>query len=180
MFTYILRWAQIFVGNGLLYVFLRDYTPHVLFSILGEVARRRAERRLACRFPDIERAAYRLSPRPWLMIHGAKDAYIGPEIARNLFAEAREPKEFWIVPGAKHNRCREVEPEAYASRLETFFSRNAPRPLSPATAPAGAPILEPAAAAAPAQADGIPAGAGDSISPPTSTHSEGLAATLSG
>ena len=47
------------------------------------------------------------------MIHGDKDAYIGPEIARRLFAEAGEPKESWIVPGAKHNRCREVEPEAY-------------------------------------------------------------------
>ncbi len=50
------------------------------------------------------------------MIHGEKDAYIGPDIARALFAEAREPKELWIVPKAKHNRCREVAPDEYAAR----------------------------------------------------------------
>ena len=61
------------------------------------------------------------------MIHGAKDTYIGPEIARSLFATAGEPKEFWLVPGAKHNRCREVEPEAYAERVGDFFGRYAPR-----------------------------------------------------
>ena len=72
-----------------------------------------------CRYPDIERAVARLAPRPWLMIHGAKDTYIGPEIARRLFARAGDPKEFWLVPGAKHNRCREVEPEAYAERIST-------------------------------------------------------------
>ena len=57
------------------------------------------------------------------MIHGEKDAYIGPEIARRLFAEAGEPKELWIVPGAKHNRCREVDPDAYAARVVEFLRR---------------------------------------------------------
>ena len=61
------------------------------------------------------------------MIHGAKDTYIGPEIARSLFARAGEPKEFWLVPLAKHNRCREVQPEAYAERIRHFFGRYAPR-----------------------------------------------------
>ena len=49
----------------------------------------------------------RLAPRPWLMIHGEKDAYISPTIARELFVRAGEPKELWIVPNAKHNRCRD-------------------------------------------------------------------------
>ena len=64
------------------------------------------------------------------MIHGAKDAYIGPEIARTLFNEAAEPKELWIVPEAKHNRCREMSPDAYAARLEWFFRQYAPRGLA--------------------------------------------------
>jgi hypothetical protein len=68
------------------------------------------------------------------MIHGEKDAYIGPEIARTLFAEAKEPKELWIVPRAKHNRCREVEPEAYADRVVSFLRRSAPRQLASETA----------------------------------------------
>ena len=98
-----------------------------MFSFVGWSGRRVAQRKLGCRLPDVERAASRLSPRPWLMIHGGKDAYIGPEIARLLFAEAREPKEMWIVPGAKHNRCRETQPEAYAERLAAFLARVAPR-----------------------------------------------------
>jgi hypothetical protein len=33
----------------------------------------------------------------------------------------------WLVPDAKHNRCREREPEAYAGRLLDFVDRYAPR-----------------------------------------------------
>ena len=101
--------------------------PTWIFQFVAWAGRVRSERRLNCRFPDVERAVARLAPRPWLMIHGEKDAYIGPAIARTLFAEASEPKELWIVPKAKHNRCREVEPEAYAERVVGFLRRFAPR-----------------------------------------------------
>jgi uncharacterized protein len=131
MISYILRWAEIFVKSRVLYAILRDYAPRDTFPLLGWVGQRRAERRLSCRFPNIEKAAAQLSPRPWLMIHGAKDAYIGPEIAQRLWAEAGEPKELWIVPGAKHNRCREVDPVGYAGRVESFLARYAPRGLPP-------------------------------------------------
>jgi pimeloyl-ACP methyl ester carboxylesterase len=134
MLAYILRWAQIFVTSRVIYAILRDFAPNKVFSMLSWIARLRAQRRLRCRFPDIERAASRLSPRPWLMIHGAKDAYIGPEIAEKLFSEAKEPKESWIVAKAKHNRCREVEPEAYSARVSAFLERVAPRRLDPAPA----------------------------------------------
>jgi pimeloyl-ACP methyl ester carboxylesterase len=143
MLAYILRWAEIFVNNRAVYAILRDYTPYSVFNLMGSVGRRRAERRLSCRFADIEAAVSRLAPRSWLMIHGARDAYIGPEIAQRLFDEGGEPKELWIVPGAKHNRCREVDPAAYAGRIEAFLRRSAPRPLadptpeSPAELPTG-------------------------------------------
>jgi pimeloyl-ACP methyl ester carboxylesterase len=154
MLTYILRWAEIFVNNPVIYAVVRDYTPHRFFLFLGSLARRRAERRLSCRFPSIEAAAARLSPRPWLMIHGEKDAYIGPEIARRLFDEAREPKELWIVAGAKHNRCREVDGEGYTQRIDAFFQRSAPRAL--AHPRAGTPeksVTEPS----PAASESVPA-----------------------
>ncbi len=131
MLAYILRWAQIFVANS----FLLRSMPIWLFRFVAWAGRCRSERRLHCRFPDVERAVGRLSPRPWLMIHGEKDAYIGPDIARTLFAEASEPKELWIVPKAKHNRCREVSPEAYASRVVEFFRRYAPRREQPGVGP---------------------------------------------
>jgi hypothetical protein len=33
----------------------------------------------------------------------------------------------WLVPEAKHNRCRESEPETYAARITNFLGRTAPR-----------------------------------------------------
>jgi pimeloyl-ACP methyl ester carboxylesterase len=129
MIIYILRWAEIFIKSKVLYAILRDYAPTNVFRLLGWVGQRRAERRLSCRFPSIEKAVAQLSPRPWLMIHGAKDAYIVPEIAERLWARAGEPKELWIVPGAKHNRCREVDAAGYAGRIESFLGRYAPRGL---------------------------------------------------
>ena len=123
MLSYILRWAEIYVSNSLLYKTM----PIWIFRFVAWAGRVRSERRLNCRFPDVERAVSRLSPRPWLMIHGEKDAYIGTSIARTLFAEASEPKELWIVPKAKHNRCREMGPEAYSARVIDFLRRFAPR-----------------------------------------------------
>ena len=67
----------------------------------------------------------RLAPRPWLMIHGERDAYIGPEIARELFAREMVPRSFGCR-GAKHNRCRDCDPEAYADHLTDFLDRFAP------------------------------------------------------
>ncbi|HYH66103.1 MAG TPA: alpha/beta fold hydrolase [Urbifossiella sp.] len=122
MNAYIRRWAEIYVSTGFFRVL-----PTWVYIFVGWAARIRSEKRLSCRYPGIERAVSRLAPRPWLMIHGAKDTYIGPAIARSLFARAGDPKEFWLVPLAKHNRCRQVQPEAYAERIKQFFGRYAPR-----------------------------------------------------
>jgi pimeloyl-ACP methyl ester carboxylesterase len=123
MTAYIIRWAEIFVRAKW---FLR-LVPRFIFSTLGDVSRAGTERNRNCSYPSVERAVAHLSPRPWLQIHGTRDVYIGPDIARDFFAWAREPKEQWMVADAKHNRCREIAPEAYARRLEDFVDRNAPR-----------------------------------------------------
>ncbi|MGZ3389640.1 MAG: alpha/beta hydrolase [Isosphaeraceae bacterium] len=129
--AYMFRWAEIFVRSRLLLALF----PGWLYSFLGWVSLLDSQRRLKCRFPDIETAARRLSPRPWLLIHGERDAYISPEIARSLYDHAREPKEIWLVPAAKHNRCRECEPEAYAARITEFLGQHAPRRPVTAAAP---------------------------------------------
>jgi pimeloyl-ACP methyl ester carboxylesterase len=123
MVPYIIRWAEIYVRSPL----VRKLVPAWVYRVIGWSARRRTERFLNCRFPSVESAVARLGPRPWLMIHGEADAYIGPEIARGLFEYGRDPKELWLVPKAKHNRCRETDPQAYASRLGDFLERFAPR-----------------------------------------------------
>jgi pimeloyl-ACP methyl ester carboxylesterase len=123
MTAYILRWAEIYVGSK----FLLAIVPTRVYSFLGWVSRLRSQRRLNCRFADIESAVRRLSPRPWLLIHGERDTYIGAEIAHELFAKARGPKEMWVVPNAKHNRCRESEPDDYMARVVQFLGHFAPR-----------------------------------------------------
>ena len=123
MLAYIIRWADIYVGQKIWY----PYLPVWIFRFLGWMSLFMTGRRWGCRFPDVEKAAKQLSPRPWLMIHGEKDAYIGLDIARNLFNLAGDPKELWIVPEAKHNRCREMEPEEYRSRVGTFLRESLAR-----------------------------------------------------
>lgn len=123
MTAYISRWAEIYVQSKLLLRFV----PRWIFDCLGWSSRQRSGKRLGCEFPEIEQAVRRLAPRPWLQIHGARDAYIGPDIARAFASYARQPKELWLVPDAKHNRCRECEPEAYPERLRSFLQRYAPR-----------------------------------------------------
>jgi uncharacterized protein len=123
MVPYIIRWCEIYVPNRLVRLLL----PEWVFRLLAFSALRQTERRLTCRFPSVESAAARLAPRPWLMIHGERDSYISADIARQLFRRGKKFKELWLVPEAKHNRCRETDPEGYAARLLSFFERFAPR-----------------------------------------------------
>ncbi len=123
MISYIRRWAEIYVDSRTIWARM----PWAVFDFLGWAARKRSQIRLHCRFPNVERATARLSPRPLLMIHGEKDGYISTQIARDLFAMAGDPKELWIVPKAKHNRCRDLEGPVYLDRVAAFFLKNAPR-----------------------------------------------------
>jgi fermentation-respiration switch protein FrsA (DUF1100 family) len=47
-------------------------------------------------------AAARISPIPFLVVHGDKDPYFPVEHAYQLYEAAREPKELWVVPGFGH------------------------------------------------------------------------------
>jgi uncharacterized protein len=151
MLPYIIRWAEIYVRSK----FLRNLVPECVFAMLAVSAQRQTERRLNCRFPSVEAAAARLSPRPWLMIHGEKDEYISPAIARGLFKCGRKSNELWLVPEAKHNRCLQSDPAAHAARIVEFLERIAPRRFVPAQTTlvaADAPVQsEFAAGLAPAQ-----------------------------
>ncbi|GAC1465305.1 MAG: hypothetical protein NVSMB9_04760 [Isosphaeraceae bacterium] len=123
MLSYIIRWAEIYVSNP----YFWKCMPPALFLFVAWAGRVRSEYRLNCRFANVEKAVRRLSPRPWLLIHGQKDAYISPAIVEKLYEQAQEPKDIWIVPKAKHNRCREVAPEEYAARVMAFLGQFAPR-----------------------------------------------------
>ncbi len=112
---------------------MRGLIPMWLFGFLAWTGRRGTERSLNCRFPGVESAVARLAPRPWLMIHGQRDTYIGPEIAQDLFDHGKDPKELWLVPNAKHNRCRET-PRMPTRRSSWAFWNDTPhggRSLAP-------------------------------------------------
>lgn len=47
-------------------------------------------------------AAAQISPIPLLLIHGDKDRIIPLHHGQELFAAARQPKEFWLVPEGGH------------------------------------------------------------------------------
>ena len=123
MLAYIIRWAEIYVGVKTLW----RNMPRFVFDFVGWAGRTRTHWRVGRTYPSLERAVSRLSPRPWLMIHGQRDTLIVPEIAKDLFTRAGQPKTAWFVPGAKHNRCQEVNPVAYRERIVEFFRRYAPR-----------------------------------------------------
>jgi fermentation-respiration switch protein FrsA (DUF1100 family) len=48
-------------------------------------------------------------------------------MARALFAHARQPKELWVVPDAKHNQAPQQAPDEYRRRVLAFFDRHLAR-----------------------------------------------------
>jgi fermentation-respiration switch protein FrsA (DUF1100 family) len=59
---------------------------------------------------------------PMLFIQGDQDEVIPLRLGQALFAAAREPKSFWMVPGAGHNDIINAAGSQYGQRLQTFYS----------------------------------------------------------
>jgi len=69
-------------------------------------------------------AAPALSPRPLLLIQSAGDVRVPLEGARQIHQAAGEPKELWVIPVADHLAGYSHDPEAYITRLATFFEKS--------------------------------------------------------
>ncbi len=65
----------------------------------------------------------KISPRPVFLIHGRYDNLVPAAQAKLLYKCAGEPKEIWLVPGAKHNKCAEVGGFEYKQRLAEFYKK---------------------------------------------------------
>jgi dipeptidyl aminopeptidase/acylaminoacyl peptidase len=50
----------------------------------------------------------RISPRPILILHGTKDQRITEEQVRQLFDQAAEPKQLWLLDGLSHAQVRSI------------------------------------------------------------------------
>ncbi|HJT79228.1 MAG TPA: hypothetical protein VJ739_18675 [Gemmataceae bacterium] len=97
--------------------------PSWFYGLVGLVGLRWIEAERQCRYVHLEPLLRRLR-RPLLMIHGAADTYIKPEMARALFDLAGPPKELWLVPDAKHNQAFQAAGDEYGRRVLEFFDRH--------------------------------------------------------
>lgn len=61
----------------------------------------------------------RISPRPLLLIYGELET--GETRPREQLARAGEPKDLWIVPGARHGEYLDVAAEEWEQRVVAFF-----------------------------------------------------------
>ena len=117
MLPYMRKWVQIYSTR----MWLIQALPDWYYGVMAKAGLRRIRRESGCRFPHLEHVMHRLAPRPLLMIHGGNDTYIKPEMAQDLFDHARQPKEFWLVPDAKHNQAFHLAAEEYRARVLQFF-----------------------------------------------------------
>jgi uncharacterized protein len=60
---------------------------------------------------------------PKLFIAGAEDRHTTLEESRQLFAAAGEPKELWVVEGARHQDLHELKGREYEERVLGFFAK---------------------------------------------------------
>jgi fermentation-respiration switch protein FrsA (DUF1100 family) len=120
MVSYMCKWIAIYSDR----YWIQHLLPTWFYGWMALEGLRQIGRERGCRFPHLERATPKLSPRPLLMIHGEADTYIKPEMARMLFDRAGPPKEFWLVEGAKHNQAIQVATEEYQRRVLDFFEKH--------------------------------------------------------
>ncbi|HEX4049217.1 MAG TPA: alpha/beta hydrolase [Elusimicrobiota bacterium] len=58
---------------------------------------------------------------PVFLIAAERDGIMPPSDVRRLYDAARGPKDFWVVPGAVHAKCRRAAPAEYEARVAAFL-----------------------------------------------------------
>jgi alpha-beta hydrolase superfamily lysophospholipase len=79
----------------------------LIWRVPGGVAAARALTgvRLSGQLPDRDspmEVVGRIAPVPILIVHGSADPFFPPEEAEDLYDQAGEPKDLWIIPGGGH------------------------------------------------------------------------------
>jgi alpha-beta hydrolase superfamily lysophospholipase len=69
----------------------------------------------------IDHAARVVAPK--LFVAGAEDVHTTLEESRRLFAAAAEPKELWVVEGARHQDLHALKGREYETRVLDFFEK---------------------------------------------------------
>jgi pimeloyl-ACP methyl ester carboxylesterase len=119
MLPYMRHWIRIYNRNLLAHGLM----PAWFYAHFALIAVRRVERQRKVRFFHLEPRLRRVR-QPLLMIHGEADSYITMVMADALFRRLAGPKEFWAVPGARHNQSITVAGPEYARRVVAFFDQH--------------------------------------------------------
>ncbi len=120
MVPYMQKWILIYCWSSI----VAKNIPLWYFRMAAHMALAQIQRERGCTFPHLEDIIHQLAPRPLLMIHGAADTYIKPDMARALFKRAGQPKDFWLVDGAKHNQALHLAGDKYRRRVLAFFDEH--------------------------------------------------------
>ncbi len=72
---------------------------------------------------DMRIALDGIGERPVLVIGGEVDNRMPPAITRELFDACQGEKQLYLVPGARHGRAYEVDPQVFTDKIDQFLSR---------------------------------------------------------
>ncbi len=61
-----------------------------------------------------------VSPKPLFLLHGAEDKAVHYSQSQRLFDSAGEPKQLWVLDGARHTTLLNKAPEEYERRVLGF------------------------------------------------------------
>jgi len=61
---------------------------------------------------------------PIFLLSGELDSETKPAEAQAMFDAAREPKQLWLVPGAKHEDINRIFPKSYKERVLGFLGEH--------------------------------------------------------
>lgn len=73
---------------------------------------------------QVEQIIQDISPRPLMIIHGSADRRVTLVQARRLFAKARNPKQFIVLPGATHHEARDPGLSNQIDVIIKFFKQS--------------------------------------------------------
>lgn len=65
-----------------------------------------------------------IGPRAVMLIQGQRDLLVRWQDAVQMFANAQEPRELWLLKNSNHSRCLRDEPEEYTRRVTAFFRQH--------------------------------------------------------
>ncbi len=110
------RWSSLVVGDR-----LSTIVPwwHIRSTLWLTRLTSQFQRRV--RYAMLEKQLPKLRQLPLLIISGGRDTYILPEVSRELCQLTGKPDVLWLIPNAKHNQARQVDPTEYDRRLVNFF-----------------------------------------------------------